>query len=408
MTAPLTSITGARTASGTMDLPLREGKVASGGTPVPGPVLEANGAVVMPAFVDAHVHLDKAHLLAPAGHPEAAPGLNGAIQAMQDLRKVIPADGIARGARRGVQSLVAHGVLAARAHIEIDASLGLDMLALHRDLQVEFEDRIDLQLSAFPQHGIDGTVARLLEQALADGVEVVGGCPYADADQEAHLDVVFDLADRHQRPVDLHLDFDDDPSGSMIDAVVTRTRALGMQGRVTIGHVTKLAAMGPDQQSRAFDALADAGVSLVVMPATDLYLGGAGEPGTRSLAPVERAARAGVRVAISNNNLHNTFSPYGNGSLLQAAWTVGLTRHLNGGQDLAMLQEAITHNPSAILGRPRHGTALGDVADLVLLDLDDPQQAVLCTPAVLASIRRGTLVHEQRRVRTTALEGSLG
>ena len=155
---------------------------------------------------------------------------------------------------------------------------------------------------------------------------VVGGCPYVDADPARHLDQVFALAERHGAPVDLHLDFSDDVGRSLLGLVVERTRAHAMRGRVTIGHVTTLAAMAPDHQARALDALAAAGISLVVLPATDLYLAGHGEPGTRSLAPWERALDAGVRVAIANNNLENPFAPFGNGNLLQAAWLAGLVR----------------------------------------------------------------------------------
>ena len=116
------------------------------------------------------------------------------------------------------------------------------------------------------------------------------------------------------------------PRRSLLALVVERTRALAMGGRVTIGHVTTLAAMPADAQARALDALASAGIALVVLPATDLYLGGHGEPGTRSLAPWERAIDAGVRVAIANNNIDNPFAPFGNGNLLQAAWLAGITR----------------------------------------------------------------------------------
>jgi cytosine deaminase len=400
-------VRGARTAAGLIDLPIEAGRIAAeepGGPSgsATSSVLDADGAAVVPAFVDAHVHLDKAHLLG-VGEP-AGSGLAGAILAMQEVRRTQPAAVVDAGARRGVGSLISHGVVAARAHVEIDPVVALDLLDLHLALREEHADQIDLQLSAFPQNGIDRRVAALMATALERGCEVVGGCPYADTDQAAHLDVVFDLAERYGRPVDLHLDFDDDPSGSMIAAVAERTRAHGMQGRVTVGHVTKLAAMPSDQQARALALLAEAGIALVVMPTTDLYLGGGREPGTRSLAPIERAAELGVLVAISNNNLHNAFSPYGNGSLLTAAWTAGLTRRLTGAEARRLLLATITANPARILGRSPHGTVPGDAADLVVLDADDPDDVVLRDPAVLASLRGGRLVHHRRELRVRALE----
>jgi cytosine deaminase len=175
--------------------------------------------------------------------------------------------------------------------------------------------------------------------------------------------------------------------------VVERTRAHALSGRVTVGHVTTLSAMPLDAQARALDALADAGIALVVLPATDLYLGGHGEPGTRSLAPWESAVDAGVRVAIANNNIENPFAPFGNGNLLQAAWLAGLTRRGSDPARRRALFDAITRTPAQILGLPPHGPTANAEAHLVLLDTDEPEGIVLRSPAVLASLRAGRLVH---------------
>lgn len=398
------SIAGSRGEDGPQDISVVDGRVVE--RAVDGTVLHADGRVVVPAFVDAHVHLDKAYLLAAAdAHGPGVSGVDGAISAMQEVRRTVSHEVVAAGARRGARALVENGVVAARAHVEIGSADGPGLLALHLQLRGELAGVLDLQLSAFPQNGLGPGVLSLMEEAIKDGVDVVGGCPYVDDDQHQHLDEVFALADRHGRPLDLHLDFDDDPHGSMIHAVAERTRALGMAGRVTIGHVTKLAAMSVRDQDAALSELAEADIALVVMPATDLYLGGGGEPGTRSLAPLERAAAAGVRVAVSNNNLHNAFSPYGNGSLLQAAWTAGLTRHMGSSADRRMLLDAVTHVPAGVLGRERHGTRPGDLADLVVLDTRDPEGIVLQTPPVSATLLRGRLAYRREALAITDPEG---
>ncbi|HXJ23806.1 MAG TPA: amidohydrolase family protein, partial [Polyangia bacterium] len=254
-----------------------------------------------------------------------------------------------------------------------------------------------LDLVAFPQRGLERSgMPELLAAAMAAGLHVVGGCPYVDADPRAHLDRVFALAERHGAPVDLHLDFSDDPSLSLLPLVVERTRAHGMAGRVTVGHLTTVAAMPLDEQARALDALAAAGVSLVVLPATDLYLAGHGEPGTRSLAPWERAVDRGVRVAIANNNLENPFAPFGNGNLLQAAWLAGLTRRAATPARRQSLLDAITRAPAAILGLAPHGPTVEADAHLALLDSDDPDDVILRAPAVAATLHGGRLVHVTR------------
>jgi cytosine deaminase len=357
-----------------------------------GTVLDAGGRAVVPAFVDAHVHLDKAFLAHRAG--PCAARLDAAIAAVAALRETLDLQQVRVNAERAVALLVRQGVVAARVHAELDPAVGLALVELQQELAARVADRIELQLVAFPQRGLELQGTReLMQAALQGGVPVVGGCPYVDSDPARHLDFVFALAERHATPVDLHLDFSDDPGRSLLGLVAERVHAHAMAGRVTIGHVTTLAAMAPEAQARALDLLAAAGIALVVLPATDLYLAGHGEPGTRSLAPIARARRAGVRVAIANNNLHNPFAPFGNANLLQAAWLAGILQRLADAEGRRFLLEAITHEPAALLGLPRHGPSAGALAHLALLDTHDPEQAIVNAPAVLATLRSGRLTH---------------
>ena len=364
------------------------------GAPAGATTLDAGGRVVVPAFVDAHVHLDKAFLLheAEAAGP-LSPTLESAISSVAALRKTLSPGVVRAGAERAVERLVMHGITAARVHVEIEPTVGLELARMHQALAAAVADRIALQLVAFPQLGIEPAgMVDLLTNALGLGLEVVGGCPYVDADPRRHLDVVFALAERFGVPVDLHLDFNDDPGRSLLKLVAERTRAHAMAGRVTLGHVTTLAAMSPDEQAASLDLLAESGISLIVLPATDLYLAGHGEPGTRSLAPWERARARGVRVAIANNNLCNPFAPFGNGNLLQAAWLAGVVRRPSTPEGRRDLFDAVTSAPAAILGLLPHGPAVGADAHLAILDALDPDEVVIEAPAVLATVRSGRLV----------------
>ncbi len=386
------TIRGARTVARPdgCDLTLADGMVtAVGASSKAGHGFEAAGRVVVPALVDAHVHLDKAFLLPESPEPH----LESALKSVAVARTSMTAADVERIARRAVDALVRNGTTAARAQVELDPVVGLDLLTMHQQLAGDVAGRLSLQLVAFPQAGLEAPgMPHLLREAMAQGAQVVGGCPYLDADPVQHLDTVFATAERWRAPIDLHLDFNDDASGSLIPLVVERTKAHGMSGRVTIGHVTALAAMSTYDQLVALESLAGAGISLVVLPATDLYLVGHGEPGVRSVAPFERAMAAGVRTAIGNNNIANAFAPFGNASLLQAAWLAGLTRRTAGAQARADLLAAITSEPAAILDLPSHGTEVGDVADLAVLECDDVGLAVLQAPAVSATFKRGRLL----------------
>lgn len=389
------AITGARLGTaGEQSLSFAGGRVAQIRHGLSGPassVLDAGGRAVVPAFVDAHVHLDKAFL---EPHGACSARLDAAISAVAALRETLPLDRVRAHAERALELLVRNGVVAARVHAEIDPAVGLTLVELQQELVARCAERIELQLVAFPQRGLElGGTRELMEAALRSGVPVVGGCPYVDRDPGRHLDFVFELAERHDAPIDLHLDFSDDPGRSLLAPVVERVRAHGVAGRVTLGHVTTLAALAPDAQAAALDLLASAGIALVVLPATDLYLAGHGEPGTRSLAPIARAHRAGVRVAIANNNLQNPFAPFGNASLLHAAWLAGIVQRMADTESRGFLLEAITRAPAEILGLPLHGPIEGALAHLLVLDTDDPASAVAMSPPVLATLRSGRLTH---------------
>jgi len=370
----------------------RVAQVRSGTGNARGTVLDAGGRAVVPAFVDAHVHLDKAFLGVDTA--SCAPRLDAAIQAVAALRETLGLERVRANAERAVELLIRNGVVAARVHAEIDPAVGLTLVELQQELAQRVAQRIELQLVAFPQRGLELTgMTALMDAALRAGVPVVGGCPYVDSDPGRHLDVVFQLAARHDVPIDLHLDFSDDPGRSLLAQVAERVRAHGVPGRVTLGHVTTLAAMAPEAQAAALDLLASAGISLVVLPATDLYLAGHGQPGTRSLAPIARARQAGVRVAIANNNLHNPFAPFGNGSLLHAAWLAGIIQRLTDAEGRRFLFEAVTREPAAILGLAPHGPIGSALAHLAILDAADPDEVVASSSPVLATLRNGHLSH---------------
>jgi cytosine deaminase len=215
--------------------------------------------------------------------------------------------------------------------------------------------------------------------------EVVGACPYADEDPARHIAHVVELAERHDRPLDLHIDFTRDPAVHDLDVVVDAVRSRSWKpGRVTAGHVTSLAAMTPPDIEARGRELATLGIGVVSLPATDLFLVGA-------LAPLPALVDAGVTVALGTNNVANAFTPYGDGSLLQVAWLAGLVGGFQPGSGHASLLAMVTSSPATLLGMGRYGVVTGAPADLVVLDTDRPENAVSAPAAVVATCHRGRL-----------------
>ncbi|UUY02843.1 amidohydrolase family protein [Svornostia abyssi] len=377
-----------------VDIALRDGVItairdAGGEAPEDGQ-LDAGGLVVLPGLVDAHVHLDKAHILDRL--PGDIDGLPAAIQATSAIKDTFTADDVTARSERVLGALVRRGVTTVRAHAEVEPGAGLVSVETHLALRERWADVVDLEIVAFAQEGIlrDRRTGELMDEAMRLGCDVVGICPYADVDGHAAIEDGFARAARWSVPLDVHLDFSDDPRVHLTDDVAHLTAALGFQGRVALGHMTSLGAMAPADAQRRIEALAAAEVGVLALPATDLYLSGRGvdRAWPRGLTRVLELIDAGVPVALATNNHGNGFTPTTTPDPLRMAWLTMLMTHAPAGRwpDLA---DAVTGMARRALGRPPGGIAPGKTADLVVLDTQIPSDAVLAAPATIGVVRRG-------------------
>lgn len=376
-------------------------------------VVDVQGAVVVPAFVEPHVHLDKAYLLdrlEATGMPYRS--VQEAMLATSALRPSFHRADLAARAERCLAELCDHGVCAARVHVELEPVLGLLGVEVHLELRERWAPFVDLQLVAFPQNGFDDQTMtlELLDEAMRMGCDVVGGCPYADGDQASHVTRVFELAQRWDAPADFHVDFSDDPAQHAVDIVIRETLERGMGGSVTVGHLTSLAAMPRSEAARRADGLAAAGIHVVALPATDLYLGGRDGPLERpgSLTTVALLAERGVTVSLGTNNTQNAFTPLGRPSPLAAAWLAGLACHLGDGAAQRRLLDSVTANPARLLGYDHWGLHPGGPAELAVLDTRDAGAPLASASSVLGTVHAGRYRPSARprpSVHTTAIPG---
>ncbi|CAO5229908.1 amidohydrolase family protein [Frankia sp. AgKG'84/4] len=370
---------------------LRAVRPARADAPAPGDH-DAGGRAVIPGLVDAHVHLDKAYALGALERLGAfdgpAPGLAAAIGATRALRATMGLDDLVPGMHRLLAAMVRAGTVAARVHVEIDPALDPATVAVHRQVTAEYPG-LTVQLVAFPQNGTsaDPSMPARLAQALDDGCEVVGGCPYADDDPRRHLDLVFGLARERDLPVDLHLDLTDDPGAAQLDLVLPLVERAGLAGRVTVGHMTALAATPPTRLAHWIGELARHDIALVSLPTTDLWLSGRDRfPVPRGVAPIRDLLDGGVRVALASNNHQNAFTPVGAGGLLRVAWLASLVAHIGDPAGQARLLDAVSASPAAILGLGQWDVEVGGRAPLLVLDAEEPLDAVREAPPILARL----------------------
>jgi cytosine deaminase len=292
-----------------------------------------------------------------------------------------------------------------RAHVELDAFVETRSLEAMRRLQKDLAGALDLQLIAFAQEGIfnDRVTQGLLREALKAGVTTLGGCPYMDKDQRAHIDWFFETAQAFGVRLDFHADSADDPAMLTSDYIAEQTLARGMQGRVTLGHLCMLDALEPAQRARVIDKLREARIHVISLPATELHVKGRGAARHtwRGVTRLDELRAAGVNIAISTNNIVNPFTPYGHPDLLRQTLVTAMAAHLGNLDQLAWLLDLVTTNAAYAIGLDDYGLAEGCRADLVVLDAAGPADAIIEQAEKLWVLKAGRVV--ARNTRTSEL-----
>jgi cytosine deaminase len=358
--------------------------------------IDVGGRLVTPGLVESHIHLDKA--LLGARVVSTAGTLEEALRLTGEAKRAFTVDDIRDRARRVLDAAVQAGTTAMRSHVEVDPIVGLVGMEAMLPLREEYAPALDLQLCAFAQEGIvkaPGTEA-LLRRALTLGADLVGGCPYNDTDGIEHIRIVFALATAFGVDADFHVDFADEPEHLHVREIAAQTVRAGWQGRVAVGHLTELAAVPGFRQDEIIAEIAAAGVGVICLPATDLYLMGRRDDGNvrRGLTPVRRLLAAGVPVALASNNVGNPFTPVGAADLTHMAFLAAVAAHMGAAADLRALLTTITGHPARILRLPDYGLAPGCHADLVVWDCARPEEVVATLPSRTLVLKRGRVTVE--------------
>ncbi len=389
-----------RASAAPVDIGVKDGRIAAIAPKLACEAAEVDvdGLLALPGFVDTHIHLDKACLLGRCGHDHGS--VAEAIRAVAAMKKDFTVEDIYKRGASVLERAIVNGTTRMRTHVEIDPRIGLRGFEAVKALKRDYAFAIDLELCVFPQEGLtnDPGAGELLIQALRQGGEVIGGCPYMDTDPNAHLARIFDLAEEFDLDVDLHLDFDLDPSWWHLDEVCRQTEHRNYGGRVAIGHATKLSALPPDRMKTATTQLARSGVAVTVLPATDLYLMGreATHNAPRGLTLAHKLAGDGVLCSVATNNVLNPFTPFGDASLLRMANFYANVAHASV-SDFDTCLDLVTELPARLMNLADYGIEVGNPADLIVLDTKNSRFAIAELPDVLMGFKSGRQTFARQR-----------
>jgi cytosine deaminase len=362
---------------GAFALGLRDGIVVSV-EPDAGPAQR----IALPAFSDLHVHADRAF----ARGSRAARSLADAIELVREIKLASTVDDVRDRAIRLCEHALAHGTLNVRTHVDVDELIGDRGLRGVLAARDALAGRVDLELVAFATKFADPTTAEGLERlrwAVDNGADLLGGVPAFHRDPAASVERILDLAVECDLPVDLHVDEASAPDPFLLEALADATLARRLEGRVTASHTCALATVDSATAGRTIAKLAQARITVIALPALNLFLQDRGEetPRARGLTLVRELIAAGVVVRFASDNVRDVFYPYGDADPLEAAWLAAISAHVDEEDDLLR---------GICGGRSR--IDVGDAADLVLVEASSVEEALSRRLAGRTVIRSGKVL----------------
>jgi cytosine deaminase len=377
------------------DARMEDGLIVGLGSPSPATddeILDLDGYLLLPALVEPHTHLDKALLGDQVVN--ATGDLAGGILAMEEFEQRASSEEIVRRATRAALLFSRRGVTAIRSHVVCGGPVGFRALAALVEVRRQLRGRIDIQLVAqnvgpAPGDSWNGHRGQL-RRALELGADLVGGTPHLDRDPLGCMQVCIDEARRAQRPVDLHMDEALDQKIFDLSDLLRIVARQPANPPVTVSHCVSLSLQPDDVVHATAKAMASAGISLVTLPQTNLYLNGrgAGPRASRALAPVDVLLRAGVVVAGGSDNVRDPFNPLNRADPLETVSLLITVAHLS----VVDAFEAVTSGARRVMGLPAVRLEAGSPADVVAIRAATLTEAIAEAPESRIVWKAGRMV----------------
>ncbi|MBE7418661.1 MAG: amidohydrolase family protein [Ideonella sp.] len=352
--------------------------------------IDARGCLVLPGLVDGHAHLDKT-LWGTPWHPhQAGPTLRERIDHERRVLSALALSPATQSARL-VRHMVARGTTHVRTHVDVGPQVGLDHLHGVQRMRDAHRDWIDVQIVAFPQSGvmIQPDVLDLLDQAVLDGAEAIGGIDPIGIDGNLHgqLDAIFAIAMRRGCAIDIHLHDRGEAGALTIEKIAERTAVLGLRGRVSISHAFCLGMLEPARLEQMIALLLEHDIAIM----SHAPAGGIPFP------PLRLLAERGVRLFTGSDGVRDTWSPLNSGDMLERAFLLAYCSGWRRDAEIELALRMATHGGAQVMGLRDYGVAVGSVADLLLVPAETAAEAVAAHPLPRLVLKRGRIVAREGR-----------
>jgi len=370
--------------------------------------IDARGGLVAGGFVDPHVHLDKA-LVAEEVPTNKSRTLTEAIENDQERKRNESEADVKERAEQAIKMHVRNGCTRIRTHVDIDPIGELTALNGVLAAREACSDIADIQIVAFPQDGIfcaPGT-EQLLDEALEHDIDGIGGIPALErtgTDRQQHIDTCLALGADHELAIDLHVDETDDPTARTAEYLAARTIEEELEGNVTAGHLCALAAYDESHAQRVIGLLADAEISVISSPGTNMMLQGRADqhPKRRGITRIDQLRKSGITVACGQDNIQDAFYKYNSGNMLETASLIAHAAQLQAPAERTAVWQMVTENAASILDID-HGVHTGSPAVFNVF----PPSVRTITDALRSRVSPHAVVHDGAIVAETTTKTTI-
>ncbi|PAE87165.1 cytosine deaminase [Shouchella clausii] len=395
---------------GLWDIWLKDGKIAKIAQNLEAEgeqIIEADGNLVIPPFIEPHIHLDST---LTAGDPNwnLSGTLFEGIQRWSERKEKLTHEDVKERATKALKWQISQGIQHVRTHVDT-TDPHLTALKALLEVKEEMKPFVDIQLVAFPQEGILSYPQgqELLEEALKLGADVVGGIPHYEFTREMgvkSVEIAFKLAEKYDKLLDFHCDETDDEQSRFIENVAALAYQSGMKERVTASHTTAMHSYNGPYVSKLLRVCQLAELNFIANPLVNTHLQGRFDhhPVRRGITRVKQLHEAGLNVCFGHDDIFDPWYPLGTGNMLQVLFMGLHVSHLTGYEQISQSLDFITENSAKTLHiTDEYGIEEGKPANVILVDEKDEFNLIRRQAPVLASIRNGKIIAKTAPAQTT-------